>query len=118
MSMRNESKAIFLVVGSISVIVFAATWPSFEWTWITGGLSTTSSSAILKTKTKVFNVTHVPPRVKKGEFEKLDNLERGLSLARVAITQAARNKSPSNGYDDPDYVPLGELYRSPRVFHR
>ncbi|KAL5725646.1 hypothetical protein ACHQM5_008769 [Ranunculus cassubicifolius] len=117
---------VVLVVGillSISLVVSVITsqqnlFPSFQWTSSSPPSSTNTSNGLKKPKVKVFNVTYVPPLVKKGEIVKLDRLEEGLSHARALLKQAFRDVNGSSAYDDLDYVPQGDLYRNPRVFQR
>ncbi|KAI3804884.1 hypothetical protein L1987_26750 [Smallanthus sonchifolius] len=59
-------------------------------------------------------------RRNKKRDKKLEQVEFELAGARVSIRDAGRtrNSSSSPGLYDPDYVPNGNIYRNPYLFHR
>ncbi|XP_068312781.1 probable glycosyltransferase At5g03795 [Pyrus communis] len=48
----------------------------------------------------------------------LDKVEASLGRARSSIRQAALVRNKTSTHQDPDYVPLGPIYRNPNAFHR
>ncbi|KAD0157052.1 hypothetical protein E3N88_44701 [Mikania micrantha] len=59
-------------------------------------------------------------RRNKKRDEKLQKVESELAGARVSIRDSGRNRnsSLSSPLYDPDYVPNGNIYRNPYLFHR
>lgn len=61
------------------------------------------------------NESDVPELLKgRRDYTNLDRLESGLRRARVAIKEAKQG----NQTQDPDYVPIGPMYRDAKAFHR
>ncbi|XP_031381763.1 probable glycosyltransferase At5g03795 isoform X4 [Punica granatum] len=56
----------------------------------------------------------LPPPPPLREYTILDRLEAGLRRARSAIREQKNGSSTS----DPDYVPIGPMYRNANAFHR
>lgn len=55
----------------------------------------------------------------KQRDKNLDKVEAGLAKARALIRDATLNQSCSSPLDqDADYVPHGDIYQNPYVFHR
>lgn len=68
-------------------------------------------------------VTIVPPmnesrvpliKARRRDYTKLDRLEAGLRRARAAIKEAKHG----NQTQDPDYAPVGPIYRRANTFYR
>ncbi|XP_027062470.2 probable glycosyltransferase At3g07620 [Coffea arabica] len=54
----------------------------------------------------------------KPRDEKMEKIEASLARARALIREAIVNGSQQLPLHDADYIPQGEIYRSPSVFHR
>lgn len=66
------------------------------------------------TSVPVANETQVPLLKPRRHYSNLDRLEAGLRRARAAIKEAKQG----NQTQDPDYVPIGPMYRDAGSFHR
>ncbi|XP_041024931.1 probable glycosyltransferase At5g03795 isoform X1 [Juglans microcarpa x Juglans regia] len=60
------------------------------------------------------NESHVPMMKARRDYTKLDRLEAGLTRARAAIKEAKHG----NQTQDPDYAPVGPMYRRANAFYR
>lgn len=57
---------------------------------------------------------HVPLLKARRDYTNLDRIEAGLRRARAAIKEAKQG----NQTQDPDFVPIGPMYRDANAFHR
>lgn len=57
-------------------------------------------------------------RRNKKRDKNLEMVEAELAGARVLMRNAGRSPSSSSRIYDPDYVPIGDIYRNPYQFHR
>ncbi|KAL3502609.1 hypothetical protein ACH5RR_037058 [Cinchona calisaya] len=54
----------------------------------------------------------------KERDKKMEKIEGGLARARALIREAVSNGSQQLAVNDADFIPQGEIYRNPYVFHR
>ncbi|KAK1431081.1 hypothetical protein QVD17_14298 [Tagetes erecta] len=57
-------------------------------------------------------------RRNKKRDKNLEKVEAELAAARVLMRNAGRSPSSSSRIYDPDYIPVGDIYRNPYLFHR